>query len=358
MTLDKESLWWVFDRIYAKPTNQKKDSLALHDIWFFFADSFYKQQDKKIIKEINFELRDVFNRWTNLFLDRRGGWDCCWRSWSRWPLKTKTEEEEEVDGGKTLTLSGGFWSCDSWSTCSCFIKILGDGDETVGGGSRGGGDQVVVVVTGKKGLQESCSSLQEEEEEGSLLSLSPWMCVNRGGGGGGSCSCLQFPLLSSWPAQELVVETEELQLLTTAKRSQSSEDMVILNSWVFRKAYLLFDYVGERKREREGDKLWRKGRRWLFLCRKRERERVWRDWGSVRERNRWLGERALDLLFVPIIYTFDKKRKKKINFWWVFISSFLPSFSHIFILFKNHIMMYSIIVYLLIFERVPIRFGN
>lgn len=76
------------------------------------------------------------------------------------------------------------------------------------------------MVTGKKGLQESCSSLQEED---SLL-MSPWMCWNRGGR---SC-CLQFAPPSA-PPRELVfivaAETEELQLRTTANRSQSS-DMV------------------------------------------------------------------------------------------------------------------------------------
>lgn len=245
---------------------------------------------------------------SNLFLDRRGAWGCCWRRWSRWPLKTKTEEEEEmvVGGGKTLVPRGGFWSCDSMSPCSCFIKILG-ADETTGGGGRGE-DQV--VVTGKKGLQESCSSLQEED---SLL-MSPWMCWNRGGR---SC-CLQFALPSS-PPRELVfivaVETEELQLRTTAKRSQSSDMVDDLFGFFF-----WLCWWGER-REKETNYGVKDGADFFFVERERESMDVL---GSVREESMGGKERALDLLLFSIIYTFDPP-KKHVNVLWFsyFFSHFI-----------------------------------
>lgn len=65
-------------------------------------------------------------------------------------------------------------------------------------------------------------------------------------------------------------------------------------------------YVGEEKeREKETNYGVKDGADFFFV--ERERERVWRDWAVVvSERNQWVGERALDLLFFSIIYTFDK----------------------------------------------------
>lgn len=255
---------------------------------------------------------------SNLFLDRRGVWGCCWRRLSRWPLKTKTEEEEEMvlGGGKTLTPRGGFWSwCDSMRPCSCFIKILGDDETTGGGGGRGRGEDQV-VVTGKKGLQESCSSLQEEDSL--LMSPPPWMCWNRGG----RSSFLRSAPLSSTPRELSIivaVETEELQLLTTAKRSQSS-DMVDDLFWFFFLTLLV------RREKREGDKLWRKGRRWLFLCRKGEREHGCI--GQCPERNRWVEKREHLTCDSFQLFIHLTPSKKHVNVFW-----FSYFFSH-FILFS------------------------